>query len=81
MCSTTTYPNLKVPEYISALIPLPPLAEQWQLLQVLDSSVSAITESIGASERCVELLSERRRALITATVTGQVDIRGLVKAA
>lgn len=80
MCSTTTYPNLKVPEYASALIPLPPLAEQRQLLQLLDASLSGISESIGASERCMELLSERRRALITAAVTGQIDVRGLMEA-
>jgi type I restriction enzyme S subunit len=28
MCSTTTYPNLKVSEYTSAPLPLPPIAEQ-----------------------------------------------------
>jgi type I restriction enzyme S subunit len=30
---------------------------------------------IAESERCIELACERRAALITAAVTGQIDVR------
>jgi len=32
------------------------------------------------ANRAIELLKERRTALISAAVTGQVDVRGMVKA-
>jgi type I restriction enzyme S subunit len=33
---------------------------------------------IAEAERAIELLQERRRALISAAVTGQIDVRGLI---
>ena len=34
----------------------------------------------GETERAIILLRERRSALITAAVTGQIDVRGFVEA-
>ena len=45
----------------------------------LDKQVKVITYLIGKAERAIELLQERRTALISAAVTGKIDVRGWVK--
>lgn len=56
-------------------IPLPPLDEQRHIVAHLDEETAKIDALIAESERFVELVRERRAALITAAVTGQIDIR------
>lgn len=52
-------------------LPIPPKSEQ----QVLVTLVSKIDLSIAAQERMVELMKERRAAIIAQAVTGQIDVR------
>ncbi|WP_436757944.1 restriction endonuclease subunit S [Streptosporangium sp. V21-05] len=59
-------------------IPLPPLDEQRRIVAHLDEETAKIDALIAESERLVELARERRAALITAAVTGQIDVRGAV---
>lgn len=56
-------------------VAVPPLALQRELLAVLDTDENHVQRSLTASRRSVELLKERRSALITAAVTGQIDLR------
>lgn len=44
------------------------------------SSTSAIDNLIATSQRAIALLQERRTALISAAVTGKIDVRGLAMA-
>ena len=55
-------------------IPLPPRAEQQQIIQYISDSTSRIDEVRTATERTIALLRERRGALITAAVNGQVEV-------
>ena len=73
-------PVLNNSEVENLLIPLPPLEEQNQLVQVLGAQVQRLDKQQGLAFRQVELLQERRSALISAAVTGQIDVRGLVEA-
>ncbi|MGU3438177.1 restriction endonuclease subunit S [Actinomycetes bacterium M1A6_2h] len=59
-------------------IPLPPLHEQRQIVEYLDEETPKIDTLIDETERFVELSKERRSALITAAVTGQIDVREMV---
>lgn len=59
-------------------VPLPNEAEQRQTLEVLYSRMARLDTLINKTERSVELLKERRSALITAAVTGQIDLREAV---
>ncbi|QEG01604.1 Type-1 restriction enzyme EcoKI specificity protein [Stieleria maiorica] len=69
MCSTTTYPNLQVPEYSSALIPVPPPDEQKAIASFLDVETSKI-DALVSEQRClIELLKEKRQAVISHAVT------------
>lgn len=56
-------------------IGLPPLAEQRAIVAHLDVETARIDTLIAETERFIELSRERRSALITAAVTGQIDVR------
>ena len=54
---------------------LPPLEEQEAISDEIDIQTSRIDELISESEGLIALSQERRAALITAAVTGQIDVR------
>jgi type I restriction enzyme S subunit len=56
-------------------IPLPPLSEQRRIAAHLDEQTTKIDALIAETERFIELSRDRRSALITAAVTGQIDVR------
>lgn len=58
-------------------IPLayPPPHEQRHIATYLDAQTEKIDALIAKTERFIELAKERRTALITAAVTGQIDVR------
>lgn len=55
-------------------IPLPPLAEQEELPRRARVETDKIDTLIAKAARFIELARERRSALITAAVTGQIDV-------
>lgn len=52
-----------------------PLNEQKQIALTLDRETTRIDTLITKTERSIELLKEKRSALITAAVTGKIDLR------
>ena len=54
---------------------LPPLSEQRAIAAFLDRETARIDTLIAKQQRMIELLKERRSALITAAVTGKIDVR------
>jgi len=54
---------------------LPPLPEQDEILSYIDRETARIEGLIEKTERSIALLKEKRAALITAAVTGKVDVR------
>ncbi|WP_406017690.1 restriction endonuclease subunit S [Micrococcus luteus] len=55
-------------------VPLPSLVEQREIADHLDRETAKIDALIAKAERFIELAQERRAALITAAVTGQIEI-------
>ena len=55
-------------------IVLPPLAEQEEIVGYLSPALSSLRSVRAATERTIDLLKERRSALIAAAVTGQLDV-------
>jgi type I restriction enzyme S subunit len=53
----------------------PPLSEQIEITVYIQANKLRIDTLISKTERSIELLKERRSALITAAVTGQIDLR------
>jgi type I restriction enzyme S subunit len=58
-------------------IPLPPVAEQQSILQHLEARLSGFEDLLSAAVDGIVLLRERRAALISAAVTGKIDVRDL----
>lgn len=58
-------------------VPLPPIEDQKRTVALLDEQIAKIDTLIAETERFIELTRERRTALITAAVTGQIDVRAM----
>ena len=70
MVSTTTYPNLKVEEYLNALIPVPPETEAGRISQEVLEYESTFSLLYSKSERQISNLLELKTSLISGSVTG-----------
>ena len=58
--------------------PAPPLEEQTAIASLLDQETAKLDTLMAEAQSAITLLQERRTALISAAVTGQIDVRGLV---
>ncbi|MEN9580185.1 MAG: hypothetical protein RJA70_3194 [Pseudomonadota bacterium] len=54
---------------------VPPRREQLELLAALGSRVERVERTLQSAEEQIQLLQERRTALISAAVTGKIDVR------
>lgn len=73
--NTVTMESLRRPLLAGFPVALPPEDEQQRITAYLDEQTSKIDTLIAKTERFIELSKERRAALITAAVTGQIDVR------
>lgn len=63
-----------------ASIPTPPVGEQAAIAAFIDSETAKLEQLSTEARRAIDLLRERRTTLISAAVTGQIDVRGLIEA-
>lgn len=68
--------GLSLTDIAEAPLMVPPLAEQVKLIEALENQLGNLDGLTADSEMTVELLQERRSALISAAVTGKIDVRG-----
>ncbi len=73
MVSATTYPNLKIREYFSSFIPFPTLEQQKCIAAFLDKTTRQTDVVLTKKQKLIELLKEKRQALITQAVTKGLD--------
>ncbi len=57
-------------------LPLPPIDEQESIRRFIQEKLSLLNNLISQSKENMRLLQERRSALISAAVTGKIDVRG-----
>lgn len=69
---------LRFSNFAQVDIPVIPLQEQIFIANFLDLQTAKIDAMIAEQQQLTELLQERRSALISSAVTGQIDVRGLV---
>jgi type I restriction enzyme S subunit len=66
------------PDKLKAVrLPLPPVAEQAAIADAIQGRVASFDGLIAGAEAAITLLKERRAALISAAVTGKIDVRGI----
>jgi type I restriction enzyme S subunit len=58
-------------------VPVPPMLEQRRIAQALSGTLRGLDSLSTEADRAISLLVERRSALISAAVTGKIDVRGL----
>ncbi|MFC5460163.1 restriction endonuclease subunit S [Massilia niabensis] len=72
----STFKRVNVEEIRNLQVPAPPPDEQAKIAEFIINETNRLDLLKTEAERAVNLLNERRSALITAAVTGQIDVRG-----
>lgn len=70
--------NISVSALKNIRIALPPMREQTAIVERVNKSIEKLDTLESAASRAIQLLRERRSALISAAVTGKIDVRGEV---
>ena len=76
---TANQASLNVSDMISFWLSKPPISEQALIAKYLDKEMTNLKELMEQAERAIEILQERRTALISAAVTGKIDVRSTVR--
>lgn len=66
---------LRIEAWTSIALPIPPLEEQLKIVSAIIDNLSKLDTLTAEADRSIELLQERRSALISAAVTGKIDVR------
>jgi type I restriction enzyme S subunit len=75
----TAQVNISVPILKALPVPIPPHSEQRAIVAFLARETAKFDALMAEAQRAIDLLQERRTALISAAVTGKIDVRGLVQ--
>ena len=71
----STVDSLRMPLFLDFEVPLPPFSEQGVITEYLDREMTKIDRMVVKVEEAIDRLQEYRIALITAAVTGKIDVR------
>jgi type I restriction enzyme S subunit len=71
----STIGNINGQKYANMPIPISPIQEQQTIADYLDKETARIDNLINKINQAIEKLQEYRSALITAAVTGKIDVR------
>ena len=71
-------PNISQEKIRSLILPTPPFFEQQKITEFLDRETAKIDSLIKKEEKIIKKMKEYRTALISAAVTGKIDVRGEV---
>ena len=72
-----TIQNVSAEKYGNMLLPVPPSSEMQAVIAIARQKADQYAQLIKGADNLIELMRERRAALISAAVTGQIDVRGL----
>ncbi|WOR25722.1 restriction endonuclease subunit S [Citrobacter braakii] len=75
IADVSTVPQINNKHIAPEKFPLPPYEEQLDIVIHLQKSLSTIDDLIAITQKGIELSQERRTALISAAVTGKIDVR------
>ena len=72
------HPHLNCGEVRYVKVPTPTIDEQQKIVEYIESMKSKFDELTKSAQKAIQLMQERRTALISAAVTGKIDVRGWV---
>ena len=73
--------NLPQSSLLGFYLSVPPKSEQLEICAYLDNQTEKLDTLTTEAQRAIDLLQERRTALVSAAVAGQIDVRGLAAVA
>jgi type I restriction enzyme S subunit len=73
----STFKRINVEQIRDFVLPVPGETEQREIAEYLDRETSQIDALSAKAREMIDVLKERRQALISAAVTGKIDVRGL----
>lgn len=73
--ASSSMQNIAKEDYLSINIVLPLIDEQHEIVDYLNMRIGTLKELENLANNTVSLLQERRTALISAAVTGKIDVR------
>lgn len=71
----STVDSLRRPVFTNFAVCVPPVKEQSQIVAMIEEQATKFDELTVEAQRAIDLLQERRTALISAAVTGKIDVR------
>lgn len=80
MSTGSTRSRIALSSMMERVVVVPPLAEQREIVARLSAQIAKITALFDQAGAAIALLLERRAALISAAVTGKIDVRGHAEA-
>ena len=72
---TANQMSLNVADMLGFFLPLPSPSEQEAIIEFLDRETTKLDTLTTEAQHTIDLLKERRSALISAAVTGKIDVR------
>jgi type I restriction enzyme S subunit len=80
LCNGSTIAHLTAEKLLNLVVPIPSPQEQQEIVDYLDRETTEIDAAIADAKEAIELSKERRAALISAAVTGKIDVRNRITA-
>jgi len=75
----STHQTIYMPDIEAFRVPVPPIIEQLAIVDFIEGETFKLDTLTLEAQRAIDLLQERRTALISAAVTGQIDVRGVLQ--
>ena len=76
LSTNTALPSMTQEDLLNLGFVMPPLNEQEEICQYLNEKLKVFSGLVGKATTAIQLMQERRTALISAAVTGKIDVRG-----
>ncbi len=70
----STHKTIYMPDIESIKVPIPPVDDQDRVVEAAHAQHQPLQTGVARLDAQLELLTERRQALITAAVTGQIEV-------
>src|SRR5690554_5812925 len=75
LADVSTVPQINNKHVAPEMFPVPPVEEQRGIVRFLETRIQEMERLNESAKKSIELLMERRSALISAAVTGKIDVR------